>query len=172
MDLIIGNLCSLFATIADVFSTSRKKVRDFLLFQCIGQAFYLLGTLVLKGYSAAVQNAVCILRNLAAVKNIKSKVLEWALVVIALVLGLVFNNMGWLGLLPVVANFQYSLAVFRFKDREVPLKISFLLNVVMYMVFNFAIRNYVGSATNAFLIFSTIWFLVKHQKEKEKEVEV
>ena len=170
MDLIIGNLCSLFATIADVVSTSRKKVRDFLLFQCIGQAFYLLGTLVLKGYSAAVQNAVCILRNLAAIKNIKSKVLEWALVGIALVLGLVFNNMGWLGLLPVVANFQYSLAVFRFKDREVPLKISFLINVVMYMVFNFVIFNYVGTIANGFLIVSTIVFLVKHQKEKEKEV--
>ena len=167
MDLIIGNLCSLFATIADVVSTSRKKVRDFLLFQCIGQVFYLLGTLVLKGYSAAVQNAVCILRNLAAVKNIKSKILEWALVGIALVLGLVFNNMGWLGLLPVVANFQYSLAVFRFKDREVPLKISFLINVVMYMVFNFVIFNYVGTIANGFLIVSTIVFLVKHQKEKE-----
>ena len=167
MDLIVGNLCSLFATVADVVSTSRKKVKDFLLYQCVGQFFYLFGTIVLKGYSAAVQNAVCILRNLAAVKNIKSKILEWSLVTVALVLGLVFNNMGWLGLLPVVANFQYSLAVFRFKDREVPLKISFLINVVMYMVFNFTIRNYVGSAANVFLIFSTILFLVKHQREKE-----
>lgn len=167
MDLIVGNLCSLFATVADVVSTSRKKVKDFLLYQCVGQFFYLFGTIVLKGYSAAVQNAVCILRNLAAVKNIKSKILEWSLVTVALVLGLVFNNMGWLGLLPVVANFQYSLAVFRFKDREVPLKISFLINVVMYMVFNFAIRNYVGSAANAFLLFSTILFLVKHQREKD-----
>ncbi len=170
MDLIIGNLCSLFATVADVISTSRKKVRDFLLFQCVGQFFYLLGTIVLKGYSAAVQNAVCILRNLAAVKNLKSKILEWGLVILALALGLAFNNLGWLGLLPVVANFQYSLAVFRFKDREVPLKISFLINVVMYLVFNFAIRNYVGSAANGFLIVTTILFLIKHQREKEVEV--
>ena len=170
MDLIIGNLCSLFATVADVISTSRKKVRDFLLFQCVGQFFYLLGTIVLKGYSAAVQNAVCILRNLAAVKNLKSKILEWGLVILALALGLAFNNLGWLGLLPVVANFQYSLAVFRFKDREVPLKISFLINVVMYLVFNFAIRNYVGSTANGFLIVTTILFLIKHQREKEVEV--
>ena len=170
MDLIIGNLCSLFATVADVISTSRKKVRDFLLFQCVGQFFYLLGTIVLKGYSAAVQNAVCILRNLAAVKNLKSKILEWGLVILALALGLALNNLGWLGLLPVVANFQYSLAVFRFKDREVPLKISFLINVVMYLVFNLAIRNYVGSAANGFLIVTTILFLIKHQREKEVEV--
>ena len=167
MDLIIGNLCSLFATVADVISTSRKKVKDFLLFQCVGQFFYLVGTIVLKGYSAAVQNAVCILRNLAAVKNIKSKLLEWSLVIVALVLGLVFNNMGWLGLLPVVANFQYSLAVFRFKDREVPLKISFLINVVFYMIFNFAIQNYVGTLANIFLVCSTVFFLAKHQRAAE-----
>ena len=172
MDLIIGNLCSLFATIADVFSTSRKKVRDFLLFQCVGQTFYLLCGIFLKGYSAAVQNVVCLLRNLAAALNVKSKILEWSPVGLALTLGLVFNNLGWLGLLPVIANFQYSLAVFQFKDRELPLKISYTINVVMYMVFNFMIRNYVGAAANAFLIVSTILFLVKHQKEEKEEVEV
>ena len=164
MDLIFGNLCSLFATAADVFSASRKKVKEFLLFQCVGQVFYLVGTVILKGYSAAVQNAICILRNLAAVWNWKSKILEWGLVIGGVVLGLVFNNLGWLGLLPVVANLAYSLAVFRFKDREVPLKVVFLFNVALYLIFNFCIQNYVGTAANGFLFVSTILFLIKHQK--------
>ena len=42
--------------------------------------FYFLSTMVLKGYSGAVQNGVSILRNLAALCKLNYKVIEWLLV--------------------------------------------------------------------------------------------
>ena len=57
-----------------------------LLVQCVSQLFYTIGTVVLKGYSGAVQNVVSMIRNLVAIKKINSKVIEWILVGLGVVL--------------------------------------------------------------------------------------
>ena len=82
--------------------------------------------------------------NMMAMKNVKSKVIEWTLILAGVVLGFVFNNRGLLGWLPIIANLEYSVAVFRFRDNEKALKISFIINMIMYAVFSAVILNYVG----------------------------
>ena len=59
--------------ITDSISGTRKKRSEILAVQTVSQVFYSMSTIFLKGYSATVQNAVPILRNLAAMKNIRSK---------------------------------------------------------------------------------------------------
>ena len=176
MSLIIGNVCSLFALIADGLSSSRKTAKGVLLVQCIGQFFYCVSSIVLKGYSAAVQNAVSILRNLLASSKIKSKALEWFMVILAVVLGILFNNLGWLGLLPVVANLEYSLAVFKFREDEKKLKVAFLICIIMFAVFNLIILNIVGVVSNIVVAIMTIMFLIRGKDRQElgeeKEVQV
>ena len=127
--LIIGNLCSLAAMITDAISASRKTSKGVLFVQTISQVFYVFGSIVLKGYSAAVQNAVSIFRNVAAIKGSESKLIQWILVIAGVVLGIAFNNRGAIGLLPVIGNLEYSIAVFKFKDNERALKIAFLIVV-------------------------------------------
>ena len=127
LDLIVGNLCTLLAMGSNAISSTRKTVKGVLAMQNVSQVIYCFSAIVLKGYSAAVQNGISVLRNLVAIKGWKSKLLEWALIVAGVVLGLVFNNKAWIGILPVVANLQYTLSVFRFKDNEKALKVSFLI---------------------------------------------
>ena len=163
--VIIGNICSLFAMLTDSLSSSRKTAKGVLVFQTISQVFYVTGSIILKGYSAAVQNALSVLRNLAAIKEIDSKVIEWALVIGGVVLGMLFNNLGAIGWVPIIANFEYSLAVFRFKDNERALKMAFFVAVAMYSVFNFAIYNFVGCISNVIVAVTTFIFLVKGSKK-------
>ena len=127
--VILGNICSLLAMVTDSISASRKTASGVLLVQNISQLFYGIGSILLKGYSGAVQNAVSIIRNFVAIRKIDSKVLEWFLVALGVVLGLAFNNLGAVGYLPVIANLQYTLAVFRFRDNERALKLSFQVTV-------------------------------------------
>ncbi len=147
-DIIIGNICSLCAMVSDSVSGTRKKHGEILAVQMLSQVFYGAGSIILKGYSSTAQNVVAILRNLAAMKNVKSKVVEWTLIGRGVVLGIAFNNRGLLGWLPIVANFGYSVAVFRFRDNEKGLKLAFIVNMLMYCVFSFAILNYVGGVSN------------------------
>jgi hypothetical protein len=141
MPLLIGNLCSLLAMVTDAISASRKTAKSMLLVQILSQIIYGTGAIALKGYSAAVQNAVAILRNIAAIRKVQSKWVEWLLVALAVVLGLLFNNLGTIGLLPVVANFIYSVAIFAFKDNERVIKGAFAVNMAMLTVFILSTTN-------------------------------
>jgi len=161
MDLILGNLFSLLAMISDSVSSSRKTAKSVLLVQTLSQVFYGCSAIVLKGYSGAVQNAVSILRNLAAIRNIQSKVLEWILLLSGVALGLVFNNLGIVGYLPILANLEYTWAVFRFRDNERALKVAFLVNAFLFAIFNGAILNFVGLVSNIILVGMILVFLLK-----------
>ncbi|MBO6039681.1 MAG: YgjV family protein [Oscillospiraceae bacterium] len=159
--ILLGNLCSLCAMISDSVSGTRKKRSEILGVQMLSQVFYGAGSIILRGYSSTAQNVVAILRNLAAMKNVKSRVVEWSLIALGVVLGVAFNNRGLLGWLPIAANLEYSVAVFRFKDNERGLKLAFLVNMLMYSVFSFAILNYVGAAGNIVVAVTTAISLLR-----------
>ena len=163
--IIIGNICSLLAMGTDSISSTRKTPKGILWVQTLSQVFYGVGSIVLKGYSGAVQNLVSILRNLVAIRNISSVFLEWTLVVLGVVLGIAFNNLGLMGLMPVIANLQYTLAVFRFRDNERALKFSFWIAVGLFTLFNVAIYNVVGVVSNLVVFVTTAVALFRDRKK-------
>ena len=80
-----------------------------------------------------------------------------------MVLGLAFNNLGWMGVLPVIGNLIYSVAMFRVQDNERTLKIAFLICVASYAFFNTVTLNFVGLIANIVIMTTTIIFLVKRK---------
>ena len=168
-EIIVGNACSLAAMVTDSISGTRKRRSQILGIQIISQVFYAAGSMILKGYSSTAQNFVAILRNLAGMKNIKSRIIEWGLISLGVVLGIVFNNRGILGWLPIVANFIYSVAIFQFKDNEKGLKIVFIINLLMYTVFSAVIQNYVGAVSNTVVAIITAVSMIKAAREKKKK---
>lgn len=170
-NIIIGNLCTLLAMGSNAISSTRKSAKGMLFFQSVSQVIYFVCAIVLRGYSAAVQNVVSIIRNAVAIKNIKSKVLEWILIVLGVVLGIVFNNRGIIGLLPVIGNLQYTLAIFWLKDKEKLFKISFLLSLVGFVVFNIAILNIAGAIADSVVIVTTLVVLIKEKRKRQEKNE-
>ena len=166
-DIIIGNISALCAMITDSVSGTRKKRSQILGIQIISQFFYGASAFILKGYSGTAQNVVAVFRNLAGIKNIKSKVLEWGLVALGVVLGIVFNNRGLIGWLPIIANLEYSVAVFQFKDKEKWLKRAFIVNMLLFVEFSYAIRNYVGVVSNLVVAVTTAVSIVKDAQKKD-----
>lgn len=170
LDVIIGNIFSLIAMGTDTVASSRKTPKGVLLVQCVSQLALGLGALVLKGYSAVVQNAVSILRNLRAATNKGGKWLEWVFLALAVSLGVYFNNRGLVGLLPVIANVGYSLAIYFFGDDEIKLKFAYLITNVLFATFNAVILNFIGTGSNIFVAVATAIFLIKDWKRKKQEL--
>ena len=162
-EILVGNICSLCAMITDSISGTRKKRNQILAVQMLSQVFYGVGTIILKGYSSTAQTAVALFRNLAAMKNVKSKIIEWTLILLGVVLGAVFNNRGLLGWLPIVANLEYSVAVFQFKDKERWLKLAFIINALMFLAFSISIRNYVAAVGNVVVAVTMAVSLLKER---------
>ncbi len=87
------------------------------------------------------------------------------MILACVVLGIIFNNRGLPGWLPIVANFEYSVAVFRLKDNEKLLKIAFILNMVMFAVFSAIILNFIGAASCVVIAVTTAISLIKSRQE-------
>lgn len=168
-EVLIGNACSLGAMVTDAVASTRKKPKQILGIQIVSQFFYAAGSIVLKGYSSTAQNVVAVLRNVAAMSNIQSKAVEWILIALGVALGVIFNNRGLLGWLPIVANLEYSVAVFRFKNNERALKLSLIVNLLMYTAFSAVIQNYVGVGANLFVAVTAAVSLIKREKRKTEE---
>ena len=164
-DIIIGNICSFCAMITDSVSGTRRKNSEILGFQSLSQLFYGFGSAILKGYSGTAQNVVAILRNIAAMKEVSSKLVEWTLIWLGVILGIAFNNRGLIGWLPIVANFQYSVSIFRFKDSERKLRMSFIVASTMFIFFSIAIMNYVGVISNSVAAVTTTLSLIQESRE-------
>ncbi len=166
--VIIGNIFSLCAMVSDSVSGTRKKRNEILGVQTVSQFFYGASSIALKGYSSTAQNLVAVFRNLAAIKNVKSKAVEWVLILAGVVLGVIFNNRGLLGWLPIIANLEYSVAVFKLKGSEKTLKLAFIINAVMYAVFNAVIKNYVGVLACIVIAVTTAGSLLRAEKEGDR----
>ena len=154
-NIILGNICSLLAMGSDSLSSAQKTTKRVLWMQNLSQTIYCIGAILLRGYSAAVQNVVSIIRNLVAIKGISRKWIEWGLTLLGVALGVALNNLGWIGLLPVIANLQYTIVIFRFRGNERILKASFLASALMFAVFNGAVWSIVGIFTNLVVAIST-----------------
>ncbi|MBR5502076.1 MAG: YgjV family protein [Oscillospiraceae bacterium] len=165
--IVIGNVASLLATITDSISATRKTTKGMLLMQMLSQSIFTVAALALKGYSGAVQNVVGILRNLVAISGKTFKGAEWVFAGLGVVFGLYFNNLGVVGLLPILAGLEYSLAVFRFKDDERALKVAFIVMNVLFVIYNCFVFNVVGAISSTVVVVSTIAYLVKNKKSAQ-----
>lgn len=167
LSLLLGNGCSLLATLSNMFASTRKTARGVLLVQSLGQVFYFLCGLCLKGYSGAVQNAMSIVRNFVAMGKKKSgRWVEWTLIAGGVVLGVVFNNRGLAGWLPIVGNLEYSLAVFRFRDDQRMLKAALVVSLLIFIVFNIIIGNIVGTVADSVVVVTTLADLWRTREKK------
>lgn len=75
------------------------------------------------------------------------------------------------GLLPMVANLEYSLAVLFFKDNEQMLKIAFFVDVLLFCIFNTVIFNIVGTVSNIVVMIMTMVAIIKISRTKKQPVE-
>lgn len=166
-EIIIGNICSIGAMISDSYSSTKKTRKDILLVQCISQIFYAAGSFILKGYSATVQNVVTIFRNTYAVYGKRNRLAEWFFILLPVILGLAFNNRSWLGVLPVVANLQYSLIMMFCRENPIMLKYSLVVVCILFTVFNFAIMNFVSGISCIVTTIVTLIAIIKSKSNKE-----
>ena len=166
LEVVIGNVCALGAILSDSLSGAQKTKQRMLLIQCVSQIFYIISSLVLRAYSATAQNVVAIFRNWFAARGKSGKVLTGVFIILPVVLGIAFNNRGAMGLLPVIGNLEYSVAMFAFPDGSLKLKLAFILNAILFCVFNFAVLNFVGGIGCVVITAVTLTSVLKEKKER------
>ena len=116
--LIIGNIFSFLASLCTAVSVVKKNKSDFMYWQVGNTLFAILTNIALWSYSGVTTNTVSLVRNVLAYKNKLSLVGTLAICTISISLGLMFNNRGLIGILPVFSSACYTLCVYLTKNEQ------------------------------------------------------
>ncbi|MBQ7852739.1 MAG: YgjV family protein [Muribaculaceae bacterium] len=139
-----------------------KTRRQILIWQTIQIALMGLASIFLGTIPGLIANIVGVVRNLLSYHSKLNRTAKILISLAAIVSTLLFNNIGWLGVLPIAAAVSYTLLMNTPDVRK--LKWLIFATLLLWIVHDFAIQSYVSGVFN---VFSSITCLIGiFRKEK------
>lgn len=168
VQIVIGNMIAFIASILMVFAGLQKKKKKILFIQIIQIALSVISNLVLGGYTGAIINAVSCVRDILCYKDKMGNKEKIIIIVLAVGLSITFNNLGWIGLLPVVATVLYI--IFMNTKDVVRFKYLIIFSMIMWLVYDIYIKSYTSGIFDFMSVIANLIAIcqIKNKNHKEK----
>lgn len=163
--IILGNILTLVAIGFTYLNGTSKQKKQMILCDIGSASFFSLSDLVLGGYSGFVINFTGILRNLSALYLPNSKYIGWVLSIAGALIGIVVNNHGLIGILPIFTGLYYSYCIIDKKASARKLKMALILNTLAFTLYAVVIFNVIGFVSDAIVATTTIIAYIRDGKE-------
>ena len=128
---------------------------------------FVLSNIVLGGITGAIINALSCIRNILCYKNkldLKAKII---LILLSTILSLIFNNLGLIGLLPVISTVVYILLM-NTKD-VVKFKWLSIFTMLMWLVYDLFIKSYTSAIFDFMNIMANIISIIQISLRNNKK---
>ncbi len=165
--VLYANILTVIGQLFAFFASTRKRKDEILRIQILSMLLMSVASFLLKGYSAIVMDGIAITRNILSIHSISFPFLPQIFIVLAIVLGSLFNSNGLVGYLPILANVSQSLFVLNKKTTGRQLKFVFAFVSACWAVYNYAIRSYAGALFDGVNCFSYVLNGLRNKEEKE-----
>ncbi len=152
--IVIGNIIAFIASIIMTYLGLLKSKKKMIFLQTVQIGLFVISNLILGGMTGAIVNAISFVRNILCYKDklgLKEKIV---ITILSVVFALVFNNLGVIGLLPLLSTILY-LWLMTLKD-VVKFKLLLILTMVLWLIYDITIKSY----TSAVFDFMSIIFNV------------
>lgn len=136
--LFFSGLGALFLFLSSISKTKKETF----VCQILDTMFNTMANLLLKGYSGMITNLISLIRNILVFKNYINKWTQTILIILLFVIGSISNNHGLIGYFPIIASIEYTLIACRAESTIKSIKISLLINVILWGIYNFVIGAY------------------------------
>lgn len=137
-NLIVGNIISFVAGIFIILSMWVNDEKQAYKYQFWNAFILMISSVFFLSWTGVTTMAIAASRNAMVYKD--RLTINWTIffIVISIVLGLLVNTMGFIGILPIIAIVQITLCNYYLKSIK-PIKISFIVNSAIYIVYFVAI---------------------------------
>ena len=145
MNIIIGNAISLIAGIFILLSMWVNDEKEAYKHQFLNAFILMISSVFFLSWTGVVTMAIAASRNAFVYKD--KFTFNWAIffVIVSVVVGFAVNTMGIVGILPIIALVQLTLCNYYLKTIK-PIKISFIVNSAIYVVYFLAIWDFSSAA--------------------------
>ena len=165
MMIVIANVIDFVAALVQVGSGSIKQKSKILLVQTVQLLMQAVSMLLLGGVTGAVSNVLSCYRNYLCYKEKLSSFWKAVLIAASVLMTVLLNEQGLLGMLPAVVCSVYILLM----DIKDPVKFKVLVTVsfLPWMVYHFVLKSYVGAIFDAATVITnsiTLWQMIRDRK--------
>lgn len=145
LNIIIGNIISLIAGVFIILSMWVNDEKKAYLYQFLNAFILIISSVFFFSWTGVTTMVIAATRNMMVYKD--RLTLRWTVffIVISVVLGLMVNTMGFVGLLPIIAIIQITLCNYYLKTIK-SIKTSFIVNSAIYIVYFLAILDFSSAA--------------------------
>ena len=167
--LILGNIIALIASILMVYSGLIKNKKKILLIQTTQISLSVVSNIVLGGITGAIINTISLIRNIICYKDKLETIEKIIITILSITLSLIFNNLGLIGLLPVISTVTY---VWLMNEKDI-VKFKFLIifTMLLWGVYDLTIKSYTSSVFDFMTVLTNIISIYKiNKKLKIKEI--
>ncbi len=149
LNIVIGNVISLIAGIFIIISMWVNDEKQAYKHQFLNAFILMISSVFFFSWTGVVTMAIAASRNLVVYKD--RLTLRWTVffIVISIVLGVLVNTMGFVGLLPIIAIVQITLCNYYLKTIK-KIKVGFIVNSAIYIVYFLAIWDFASAAIESF----------------------
>ena len=166
MQIIIGNIIALMASIIMVYSGYLKQKKKILYVQTIQIGLSVLSNIVLGGITGAIINAISCVRNILCYKEKLNNTSKIILIVLATILSLYFNNLGIIGLLPLISTITYILLM-NIKN-VIKFKYLIIFTMILWYFYDLYIKSYTSACFDVMCIITNMGSIIQMNKQKFK----
>lgn len=159
---IAGNIIMFVASIIMVLIGLAKTKKQGITWQSVQLALMGIASACLGSIPGAIANGMGFTRNLLSYNNKLNRTIQIILCIVATVSTLLFNNIGWIGYLPLLATLAYTWCVTTQNLKFLKGVIAF--TCVLWAIHDFTIQSYVGCIFNIFTIITCTIGIVRKDK--------
>ena len=164
--ILIANAIALIASLLMVYTGYIKKKEKILFFQTIQIGLSVISNLILGGITGAIINALGLIRNILCYKEKLNKISQIILIILSILLGVYFNNLALIGLLPIISNVVY-IVFMNIKD-VIKFKYLIIFTMTMWLVYDIYIMSYTSAVFDLGNIIANIISIIQIKKSAKK----
>ena len=165
--IVVGNVIALIASILMVIAGFQKFKKKILFVQIIQIALSVASNIILGGYTGAIINAISLVRDILCYKDKMGTKEKVIIIIFSVGLSIAFNNLGWIGMLPVVATVTYI--IFMSTKNVVKFKTVIIFAMAMWFLYDLRIKCYTASAFDFASIIANLIAIYQIKKGIKKE---
>ena len=162
--LLIGNIIALTASLIMVYSGIIKNKKKIVYVQGVQIGLSVVSNAILGGITGAIINALSFVRNILCYKDklgLKEKII---LTILSAFLSLKFNNLGLIGILPLLSTVVY-LWLMNIKD-VVKFKYLICYTMILWGIYDITIKSYTSAIFDFLTLFSNIISIIQIKYKK------
>lgn len=165
--ILIANAIALIASLLMVYTGYIKKKEKILFFQTIQIGLSVISNLILGGITGAIINALGLIRNILCYKEKLNKIAQIILIILSILLGVYFNNLALIGLLPIISNVVY-IVFMNIKD-VIKFKYLIIFTMTMWLVYDIYIMSYTSAVFDLGTMIANVIAVIQIKRNKGEE---